>query len=440
MEVRRIGHILAFKADGKDPLGFHAANMEVARLSPEIWQDLKEQIPDPSAAVSSSEAMQALVDWNSSTNTAIKTDLWNHDRGLKAITINVTQMCNLACKYCAAGGDGSYGDPVKRISVENTLPQLKSLMKRATAGGSFQITFLGGEPLLYPDGIRILAEVAKDYARELDLKLQFVVVTNGSQFSPANIEVLKEIKANITVSIDGGAAVNDLRRPNKGGRGVTQSVIEGLTRLLAEKSQLGRIGLSGVFGKGNLDLMAGYEFYRGFAVDWFDFTFDHFELDPTISAAYIDGLLAVANRAYLERGEAGLRQIKLFDNYFQHLDSQQRIENHCGAGKNFLMVDARNQVTTCPWLVGEAKEAVGFGERLWEEKLKPFAESLIEQNGCGDCWARFLCGGGCMYVHRNKTGDKHAVDTEFCKRTKTILLQTFGYYLECRDAGSSQAE
>jgi len=422
-----MNNILAIRSPSGRVVGFHAGNLDIARLSAEAWEATSSQ--------ANTEALQALTEWDQeeTQKDAQKTKPAKHQ--VRSLTVNVNQVCNLQCVYCAAGGDGSFGDPVKKISIEKTLPQIRFFLNKLEVGSTFRLTFLGGEPLLYPEGIEMIADYAQSLAQEKGIQIQFVVVTNGTQFHEKTISLLKKIKANITISIDGAAPINDQIRPTKGGKGSTELVIQGLQNLLQHKSELGRVGLSGVFGAMNKDVVSAYKFYRQFQVDWFDFTFDHTEVRPEISEIFAKGLADVAALAYEMGGEKELRKIKLFDTYFEILDSKVGTENYCGAGKSYFMIDARNNLYTCPWLVGQKNEIVGTGETLFVEKLKPYQEPLIEKNGCQDCWARFICGGGCMYMHQNKTGDKHQVDQNFCERTRYLITVAILYYEQSRDAG-----
>lgn len=428
MRLQKFGNIIAIESRPGRVTGFHSDKLEVAGLSLSAWKSLEDQTP--------SEALVQLTAWG---NELSETKPREKNQKFQSITVNVTQVCNLHCSYCAAGGDGSFGDPVKKISVDKTIPQLQFLMRRVQDGGHFQVTFLGGEPLLYPEGIRILAEVVREECAKRGISNEFIVVTNGTQFNQKTVALLKDLHANITVSIDGPAEINDALRPNKGGRGVTAQVIQGLELLLADKTGLKSVGLSGVFGKNNLELEKAFDFYSSFNVDWFDFTYDHLETSAEINKAYTNQVLSLAERAFQQKGEAGLRKIKFFDSLFERLDQQERLENYCGAGKSYLVIDARNNVYTCPWLVGESKEIVGTGEKLWQDKLDPYQAPLVEKNGCQKCWARYLCGGGCMYIHRNKTGNKHQVDENFCERTRTLMAMGIVYYEQCRTGGTIES-
>lgn len=426
--MKKMKNLLALRTPSGRIVGFHSGNLQVAKLSDEAWNAL-------SHPERSTEAQQALEAWNA--EGALPRA--SKDHKIRSITINVTQICNLHCTYCAAGGDGSFGDPVQKISIEKTLPQIQFFINKLPEHSEFRMTFLGGEPLLYPEGIELIVNYAKELAQQKKIQLQFVVVTNGTLLNDKNIALLKKMKANITISIDGDASINDQIRPTKGGQGSTEKVVQGLKNLLQHKAELGKIGLSGVFGSLNHDLLTAYQFYRQFAVDWFDFTYDHTEVRKEISDSYAKGLAEVAALAFQTGGEKELRKIKLFDTYFQILDSKVGTENFCGAGKTYLILDARNNIYTCPWVVGQKDEIVGNGQTLFSNKLEPYQAPLVETNGCQSCWARFICGGGCMFIHQNKTGDKHQVDENFCERTRDLIALAILYYELSRDTGSIAA-
>ena len=122
LEVRRHNGIMAFKSPDGFKAAFHTQNLETAEITEELWQAMA----PPSASIDLSNSTLFL-------ETELALQYWERDsrepqepsQGINAphfhiqnITINVTQICNLHCTYCAAGGDGSYGDPIKKISLE----------------------------------------------------------------------------------------------------------------------------------------------------------------------------------------------------------------------------------------------------------------------------------------------------------------------------------
>ncbi len=117
MEQRRFKDIVAFKWEQGAPLAFHARNLEVAEISAEAWEGLQGD------ALSLSEATEELKLWEQEVNPDVKSG--KLEIGIRSLTVNVTQICNLKCTYCAAGGMVPMVLHKLKINVEKTLPQLK---------------------------------------------------------------------------------------------------------------------------------------------------------------------------------------------------------------------------------------------------------------------------------------------------------------------------
>ena len=445
MEIRRYKNLIAVKMTpdqdhslaASNIVGFHSSQMEVATVSAEAFSEMTP------IDMSRSDIPNLFVGHNAEAQEQIKN--WNQENqfegrsgdlvfGVRSITINVTQICNLKCTYCAAGGDGTYGDPVAKISVERTLPQLKFFIEQLKDGQKFTISFVGGEPLLYPEGIKLIY----DYVVSLQSSKKFIpifsLITNATLISDTVRDLLATMKLHITVSLDGPATTNDLARPTKAANGKsTDLTISGIQQLHKIKSSLASLGLSAVISENNLDVVSCYSFFKTLQPDWMEFNFNYLGQNQDINKKYIEQMAAVAKLAYQSDTENGLRQIKQFDHYFKLLDDQQRVQNHCGAGKSYLMIDAKNQLYTCPWVVGERSEIVGIDSELNLQSLEKYQKPLIELNNCQTCWAKYLCGGGCMYIHRAHTGDKHKKDNLFCFRTRGLISIALVYYKMCRE-------
>jgi uncharacterized protein len=423
-KIRRLGDIIAFESGAGKWLGYHARNLEIAQISPETWNSFVQPLDNP-------EAFSQLKNWDQEQNVSVKSGKAKAE--VRSLTLNVNQICNLHCAYCAAGGDGTYGEPVVKMAVEKTLPQLRFFLSKLSRTDRFNITFLGGEPLLYLEGLELISEYALKMSKEVGFQISFCIVTNGTLFTEASVALLKKIKCNITISMDGPAEINDVVRPSKNkNQSATAMIEKGLSILLKEKESLGSIGFSGTFGKYNLELKKAWDYYRSWNIDWFEFAYDHKETSAETSQQFTENMIEVADAAFKLGGEHELRKIRYFDNFFNLLDQQQRVENFCGAGRSYLMIDAKNNIYTCQWDVGDKTEQVGVNVQLDSEKLAKYGDSLVEKNNCQSCWARFLCGGGCMYIHKNNTGSKHKVDDNFCNRTKSLILQTLKMYETAR--------
>lgn len=434
MELRRFNDILALKTADNTLLAFHARNLEVAQISEEAWSSMS-----PTTLISSAiplvkedatDSLSELRSWDTENNPDVKSN--KLEFGIRFLTINVTQICNLHCNYCAAGGDGTFGDAVAKISIEKTLPQIKFFLDRLPEHASFNISFLGGEPLLYADGLDMIAKYISEVAPAR--RVNYTVITNGTLLNEKNIAILARMKATITISLDGPPEINDVMRPTKNGTSSTVMIVDGLKRVIARKSEFSHLMIHGVFDINNMQMLKAYEFYSEFNVDSYDFSFSVSENDPRATQEYMNEMSALAAKAYSRGGEAALRKIRAFDQHFVSLDQQRRTENYCGAGKSFLMIDARNRIYTCPWDANVKSEQVGQGTELDMKALERYQQPIVEANKCENCWARFLCGGGCMFAHKHGSGDKNIKNTQFCERTRFMVALALIYYEKCRSA------
>jgi uncharacterized protein len=445
MELRRYKDIIAIKissdsssnkAGPENYVAYHSRNLEVAEVTPEAFLEMT----PITLKTSEAPTLENLKD----TDAREQIESWNNDEnfqgrkgeikfGIRAVTINVTQICNLKCHYCAAGGDGTYGDPVAKISIEKTLPQLKFFIDQLKENQKFTISFVGGEPLLYPEAVLSIYDYVLELQKTKTFHPIFSLTTNATLITDRVRDIIRKMKIHITVSLDGDEKTNDIARPSKDGSSSTKLTEHGLQQLSKIHNDIGSFGISAVATKENITIPETYKYFKTFNPDWYEFNFSYIEKDHKAQTEYLKQMNQIAKIAYAEGGETELRKIKSFDLYFKLLDDQQRIENHCGAGKSYLMIDARNQVYTCPWVVGEKDEVVGQGSVLNHQKLEKYQKPLIELNNCQTCWAKYLCGGGCMFIHRAHTGDKHTKDSLFCERTRGLILTTLVYYKLSRE-------
>lgn len=433
MNLRRFQQIIASENQGVIT-AFHSDNLEVAEVSEEAFSQMApiDLITStiPQNNFSDNDAYQSLIEWNNYQNPDVRPG--KVEFGIKSLTLNVTQICNLKCNYCAAGGDGTYGEPINRVSVEKTLPQLKFFLESLKPHSVFNLSFVGGEPFLYPEAMKVIYDYILLQTAGKNIECKFMVTTNGTLITDKVLEMLKTMKIHITVSLDGVAEINDIVRPSKDGKSSTAATLHGLTQLSKIKENLGSIGIAAVSSAQNLKIKESYLFFKSLNVDWYEFNFSYSEKDKSAQAEYLKQMREIAEMAWQQGGEAELRKIKTFSTYFDVLDSQQRIENFCGAGKSYLMIDAKNRLYTCPWVVGEKDEVVGENSQLDYDKLSKYQKPLVELNNCQNCWARFVCGGGCMFIHREHTGDKHKKDELFCERTRGLILLGILYYKRAR--------
>ncbi len=437
MTLFRYENISLFKLDSGEVLGFHNDNLEVARVSSSLWSAAQNGAP--------SEELAELKSWSNSHNNQIKKLVV--EQKTKTLTINTTQLCNLKCTYCAAGGDGTYGSPSLKLDLKKGLPQLEWLMARCLPGERFQINFLGGEPLLYPDVIREVAEYATQMANKHELALRLAVITNGTRLSdPDVLDLLVKYRVAVSVSVDGPPHIQNKFRPKKGTQeNLTDSskdLERGLFQLRNIRDRLPAIGLAAVFHKDHYDVLETYKYLSMWDFDFYELSYSHTDFDSKASQQFSKGFAEVAQLADSRGGEAELRKIKTFDSIIHRLDEQLRIENFCGSGKSLLSMDAKGNLFACPWDINNnlskvnSQEHIGLNQSLLDSYKAP----QIANHDCQSCWAKFVCGGGCNYSHSQAPSQgteanlnlTKKVDPVFCERMQSMIVTTLNYYEKYR--------
>jgi MoaA/NifB/PqqE/SkfB family radical SAM enzyme len=168
-------------------------------------------------------------------------DTFKKEHGFKppiTMVINPTMRCNLRCKGCYAYNYEKKGD------MDYAL--LSRVLREAREIGLRFITLSGGEPLMYPEVVRMFEEFSD---------LSFLMYTNGTLIDEKMAETLGRL-GNVmpAISVEGYERETDERR----GRGIFHKTLEAM-EVLRKHGVL--FGISCTPTSTNAYLMATEEFY-----------------------------------------------------------------------------------------------------------------------------------------------------------------------------------
>ena len=233
----------------------------------------------------------------------------------------------------------------------------------------------------------------------------------------------------MTISLDGPPEINNLVRPAKRkDKSSSQMTEDGLNELLKVRSQLSKIAFNSVFGRHNIDLVATYKYLSQWNPDTFLFNFASEKIDTDASEIFVKELGKVLQLAYEKGGRNELLKIRPFADMLYQLECEKKKVNFCGAGKTMLHMDTKGDLRACNWFIERGDESLGTAGKPDSEKISQYSQSLIDLHDCGSCWAKFLCGGGCMLYNYEKNGDKHMSDKQFCYRTRKTAQLAIEYF------------
>jgi len=156
------------------------------------------------------------------------------------VTFLISAKCNLACKGCyhnfydfeSSNMDSNFAGQI----LEGLFPYLK---KREIP--ELVISFLGYEPLLNFETLKIIYEKACSMGEDYGVKTSFKIFTNGFSISE---EIHKWIEQNrskleIKISLDGIKEDNDKRRVDMTGKGTYDEVVKNLKRIVKTSVECG---------------------------------------------------------------------------------------------------------------------------------------------------------------------------------------------------------
>jgi uncharacterized protein len=92
---------------------------------------------------------------------------------------------------------------------------------------------------------------------------------------------------------------------------------------------------------------------------------------------------------------------------------------NCSAGKSLLAVSASGEIYPCHRFVGDQDWILGNYTHLDHHRRENFiGHGIDESNFCHLCWARYLCGGGCMHHNFALFGRIDHPDPRQCRQIK----------------------
>lgn len=247
------------------------------------------------------------------------------------IEVEVTSLCNMACKYCFEGTK----QPKQKFY---DISQLQSFLKEMP--GNHSLVLWGGEPTMC---LNTVEEIVKCY----DFN-KIKLYSNGY----ANISDLAELvqrsgpdKWDIQFSYDGNP-VHDWFRLDKNGSGTSQTVLSNI-RLLRDLAKPSKLELKATIPFNGFKVLPQvWEDYRTI------YESDRFGLHPTIDYHTDEQLTQqLANQVQQSMVDIARKEKEFYKTHgfflFNWFNTPTYGKKQCAAGRNMLIVDLFGDVYPC---------------------------------------------------------------------------------------------
>ena len=323
------------------------------------------------------------------------------DYAVKSLCLNVAHGCNMRCGYCFAS-DISFGDNSELMSFEVGQKALDFLLKQSGSRKHLEVDYFGGEPLLNLNTVKQLTRYGAETAARMGKQIKFTITTNCLLIDDDFIDFVNEYDMQVVLSLDGRKEVHDSVRRLAGGGNSYDTILPRMQKLVSQRNHENYY-VRGTYTRNNMDFSKD-------VLHLFDLGFRHVSLEPVVAPPETYGFaekdVPVLAREY-ERLSAELqkrREAGQFVDFFHfNVDLEggtcipKRIKG-CGAGFEYLAVAPDGTFFPCHQYDGRNEFAMGedINDIADTDISEKFASAHIyNKKDCKNCWARFLCSGGC---------------------------------------------
>lgn len=171
------------------------------------------------------------------------------NNSLEQLTLDITENCNMRCRYCTNSGHFKYNRTYSNIEMGNYIAKkaIDYFIPRANHKRHDPVIgFYGGEPLL---SFKLISQIVKYTNNNFKKNIDFQITTNGTLISPDIAKFLIENNIRLGVSLDGPNKINDRYRIFKSQRGTFDTIKKNMLmiRSLDQKYYESRVSFQMVF-------------------------------------------------------------------------------------------------------------------------------------------------------------------------------------------------
>ena len=336
------------------------------------------------------------------------------ERKIPKITLQLTQRCNLRCKYCIYSEDintHQRSHSNKDMQWETAKKSIDFLKEHSVDSARVNVGFYGGEPLLRFSLIKKIVAYAR---KSFDGKeITFTITTNGTLLNEEIISFFKREDVQLMISLDGPKEIHDKNRIFPNGRGSFDTVMRNLDQLKAIAPEYAeKVSFSMVMDPINdydcINQITATANDHNFLASLVDKEYDEGELiyseEYLWKSRYQDFLafLSMFNRypssgvSPIARGSIG--SILTDMNNYQSSPPLRQIDapsGPCTPGQLRLFVDVNGRFFPCE-RVSENSEATSIGTIGtgfdFDRAYKILNVGNLTEKDCKKCWALRFCG------------------------------------------------
>jgi uncharacterized protein len=325
----------------------------------------------------------------------------------KSICLIVSHACDMVCSYCSLANVTGQG---KLMSTEVARKALDWLIPNAP-GKKIDIDFFGGEPLLVWETVKDTVTYGNLLAKEHGKQVRWSMSTNAIKLNNQILDFCDETFVSLVLSLDGPKSVNDSYRILHDKSGSYDIALNNILKVVERRDR--GYYIRGTYTKQSINFADSVIALHKLGIP--NLAFEPVVTnDPNLAITLDDEhiikaeYLKLANY-YLEcRNKAIPFRYYHFEMDLENGPCARKMAGGCAVGAEYLAVSPDGSIWPCHQFDGNDSFRMGSLDVLPEEStysLYVQKNHLLNKPECLNCWAMFLCSGGCLSANNLVEGD-----------------------------------
>lgn len=322
--------------------------------------------------------------------------------GTLSAWLHITNRCNLHCAYCyQQHTPADMSAAVGRAAVDAAF--------RSAAAHGYQrvkLKYSGGEALLRFSLVTNLHRYARSVARQHNLALNGVILSNGTLLTPGMANEIRALGLHLVISLDGIGSGPNQQRCYANGRGSALDVTRAIECALA-CGLLPGISIT-VSGRNASDLpeLIGWILERDLPFN-INFYREHASSSQSSDLALEEQHIIRAMLDAYRVIEMRLPRRSLLASLVDGANLAVPHQYPCGVGKSYMVFDYRGQVSKCQMQMDRPitnADATDPLARLRADSTGIQNLPVSAKEACHACAWKLWCAGGCPLTTHRTTG------------------------------------
>ncbi|MGM9581997.1 MAG: putative heme d1 biosynthesis radical SAM protein NirJ2 [Anaerovibrio sp.] len=301
------------------------------------------------------------------------------------VSWNTTNACNMYCDHC-------YRDAGCKAEEELSTAEAKTLLEQIARAGFKIMIFSGGEPLMRPDIVELVAYAA-------DLGLRPVFGTNGTLIT---LEMAQKLKAAGAMGMGISLDSMDREKHNKFRKfpGAWEGAVQGMRNCRAAGLPFQIHTTVMEWNNHELEALTDFAVAEGAVAHHFFFLVPTgraktIEAESLRAEAYEDTLTRIMKKQQEVEIELKPTCAPQFLRIAAQMGLKTRFRRGCLAGTAYCIISPRGKVQPCAYLnmeLGDVRQTP-FDEIWKNSEVLNKLRTLEYSGGCGSCEYKRACGG-----------------------------------------------